>query len=133
MIHFDENYFQKINFDKEYPSQVFNSALRNLEIARKSNIPEVIFKFSYDALIKLGITLIAKQGFRVKSVTGHHVKILSALSELLGNHDIEVMGNHMRQKRNLDLYEADIEVTEKECKEYLCFIETIQEKVRHLI
>ncbi len=55
MINFEQQHFQKLSFKKEQLKQLSNSALRDLEIAEESTIPEVIFKFSYDALIKSGI------------------------------------------------------------------------------
>ncbi len=133
MISFDQKYFQKIKLNNNQLHQFLSSALRDLKIAERSNIPEVKFKFAYDALIKLGITLVAKHGFRVRSKWGHHVKILSVLSAILNDEDIEVIGNKMRQKRNIDLYEASVEVTEKEAMEYFDFVKKTAKKVKPLI
>ena len=85
--------------------------MHDLKIAEASDITDVIFKFSYDALIKLGITLIAKKGYKVRSTTGHHVKILEKLSQLLKDEDILVLGNKMRQERNVNLYDGGFFVT----------------------
>lgn len=64
MINFESQYFQKLAFKKEQIEQFLQSALHDLKITEASDIPDVIFKFSYDALVKLGITLIAKKGIR---------------------------------------------------------------------
>ncbi|MDP8258217.1 MAG: hypothetical protein P9L90_02165 [Candidatus Aadella gelida] len=58
------------------------SAQRDLKIAESTNISDVVFKFTYDALIKLGIMLIAKKGYKVRSTAGHHIKILEKLSQV---------------------------------------------------
>ena len=83
---------------------------------------EVIFKFSYDSLVKTGLTSIAFYGYRVKSRQGHHIKILEKLSQILDNKSIKIMGEAMRKKRNLDLYDGGTIISEKEAEEYLNFI-----------
>lgn len=125
MIKFDNNYFQKFSFTKEQLRTYFASAQKNLKIANESSIPEVIFKFSYDALIKLGITLIAYKGYKVRSVLGHHIKILEAMGKLLKNPDVEAVGNMMRKQRNFDLYDEGFLISKKQSKEYLEFINEI--------
>jgi hypothetical protein len=40
------------------------------------------------------------------------------------------LGNLMRQKKSLDFYSGGIEVTEKECQEYLDFVEKVLKKRR---
>lgn len=73
--------------------QHFKAAIRDLKIAKQSDMAEVVFKFSYDALIKLGIALITRQGYKVRSVVGHHVKILEKMSQILKNSTI----NHITE------------------------------------
>ena len=80
------------------------------------------FRFSYDALLKLGILMVAKQGYKVRSIPGHHIKILEALSLLSETPDVEVVADTMRQKRNLDLYEGGALISESEALEYLRFV-----------
>ena len=125
MINFESQYFQKLAFKEEQIEQFLKSALHDLEIAETSDIPDVIFKFSYDALIKLGIALIAKKGHKVRSATGHHAKLLEKLSQLLNNEDILVLGNKMRQERNTNLYDGGFFVGEKDSLEYLNFVKDI--------
>ena len=51
-------------------------------------------------------------------------------ARLLREGTIEEMGNLMRNKRNLDLYGGGIEVTEKECAEFIRFAERVIDRVR---
>ncbi len=118
MINFENQYFQKLAFKEEQIEQFIKSALHDLKIAEESDIPDVVFKFSYDALVKLGSALIAKKGYKIRSTTGHHVKILDKLSQLLKDEDILVLGNKMRQERNFNLYDGGFFVGEKDSREY---------------
>ena len=59
---------------------------------------------------------------RIKSVPGHHIKIIEKMSDILKNDIIDEIGNVMRSKRNLDFYSGGIEITEKECREYIDFV-----------
>lgn len=128
MTAFESQCFQKLDFSKKQLKQFRAAARRDLEISGASKVPEVIFKFSYDALIKLGIAAIAGQGYKVRSVPGHHVKILEKLSELYEDKDIAIIGNRMRQARNLDFYEGGFEITEKDSEEYFRFVKDIFDK-----
>ena len=128
MINFESQHFQKLAFKEEQINQFLKSALHDLKIAESSEIPDVIFKFSYDALMKLGVALIAKKGYKIRSTTGHHVKILEKLSQLLKDEDILVLGNKMRQERNVNLYEGGFFVGEKDSLEYLEFVKSTFKK-----
>jgi len=128
MIHFESQHFQKLEFKEEQIDQFLKSALHDLKIAQDSDISDVVFKFSYDALIKLGIALIAKKGYKVRSTSGHHVKILEKLSQLLKDEDILVLGNKMRQERNVNLYDGGFFVGEKDSLEYLKFVKSVFKK-----
>jgi hypothetical protein len=44
--------FEKFNFSKRQIKKYYQSAIRDLKIASNSKIPEVIFRFFYDALVK---------------------------------------------------------------------------------
>jgi len=128
MINFERQYFQKLPFKQEQIAQFSKSALHDLQIAESSDIPDVIFKFSYDALIKLGIVLISKKGYKIRSTTGHHVKILEKLSHILKDEDILILGNKMRQERNFNLYDGGFFVGEKDSREYLDFVKNVFKK-----
>ena len=128
MINFESQYFQKLAFKEEQIEQLLKSALHDLKIAEASDIPDVIFKFSYDALVKLGIALLAKKGYKIRSTTGHHVKILEKLSQILKEENILVLGNKMRQERNFNLYDGRFFVGEKDSREYLDFVKSVFKK-----
>ncbi len=128
MTNFESQHFQKLPIKEEQIEQFLKSALHDLKIAQDSDIPDVIFKFSYDALIKLGIALIAKKGYKIRSTAGHHVKILEKLSQLFKDEDILVLGNKMRQERNVNLYDGGFFVGEKDSHEYLKFVKSAFKK-----
>ncbi len=117
-MNFDNKYFQKKDFTEISIARYFNNALKDFEIAKNSQHPEVIFKFSYDALTKSGIALIAFCGYKTKSRQGHHIKIIEKTSQILNDKDIEIMGDKMRRKRNLDLYEGGTIISLREAKSY---------------
>lgn len=122
---FDTKFFQKKKFEDKTISKYFRNAAKDLGIAIRSKEPEVIFNFSYSALVKIGIVLIAACGYRVRSRVGHHIKILEKLTQILQDKNIEIIGDRMRKKRNLDLYEGGIIISQKEVKDYLDFIKQV--------
>ena len=126
----EKDFFQKLKFSEEEIHARFKSAHRDLEIAVKDPFPEVRFTYAFQALIKTGIALLAKEGLKVRSIPGHHVKILERMSELLEDPDILTLGNAMRMKRNQDLYGAGELISDKESGEYLTFVQKILKKVR---
>lgn len=128
MINFESQHFQKITFQKQQIDQFLQSASHDLKIAEESDVPDVVFKFCYDALLKLGIALIAQKGYKVRSKAGHHIKILEKLSQLLQDEDIVILGNKMRQERNINLYDGGFFVGEKDSHEYLEFVKSIFKK-----
>jgi len=132
-LHFDTKFFQKKKFDKRTILKYFRNAIEDFRIAFNDNRPAVIFNFSYSALIKIGITFLAVQGYRIKSRKGHHIKILEKLSEILDDKDIEIIGDKMRKKRNLDLYEGGIIIELREAKQYLNFVEETLNKAREYL
>lgn len=110
--------FEKRKFTDRQIEKYFNSALKDFKIAHNSDVSEVIFKFCYDSLLKIAIAVCAKNNLRVKSRAGHHFELFKKLSECLDNEDIFVMGNEMRKKRNFDLYDGGILISEKEALNY---------------
>jgi hypothetical protein len=122
MTNYENEYFQKTKFAPEQVLQFLASAEKDLGIAQNSEIAEVVFKFSYDALIKIGIALIAKDGYKVRSQTGHHFRIIEKLSQILANEDIVIIGNKMRRERNIDLYSGGSSISEKDNNEYRSFV-----------
>ncbi len=110
--------FEKQIFTNRQIEKYFNSALRDFKIAINSDVPEIIFKFCYDSLLKIAITICAKNNLRIKSRAGHHIKLLKKLSEYLNNEDIFIMSDGMRKKRNFDLYSGGVLISEKEALDY---------------
>lgn len=110
--------FEKFRFSQKQIDIYFRSATRDFKIASNSVIPEVVFKFCYDALIKLAIAICAKNNLRIKARQGHHIELLGKLAVFLEDKDIEIIGNKMRSKRNLDLYGGGVFISNKEAEEY---------------
>jgi hypothetical protein len=126
----DEKYFIKFKFTKGQIQNYIDSCQRDLNIAKDSPVTEVKFMFAYNALIKAGIALIAlNKGMKVRSVRGHHVKILETISEILGDENIFNIGNAIRTKRNMDLYSGGTMISEKESVDYCEFIDKIIAKI----
>jgi hypothetical protein len=132
-MRFEDKYFTKIVFNREQIRRNYNNALRDLNIAKTDKILEVKFNYAYTALIKAGISLLSYYDIKVRSVPGHHIKIIDKLAKMLRNETVADMANVMRAKRNLDLYAGGIEITQKECKEYIKFVEGILKKVKAII
>lgn len=125
-MQFDPQYFQKFTFTPESVKRYFHNAERDLGIAQTDPYPEVRFSYAYQALIKAGIALIAqKAGVKVRSVPGHHVKVIDVTADLLKNEDIRIVGHAMRKKRNLDLYEGGELISKKEADDYAGFVKDI--------
>ena len=128
MIEFEIDYFQAMNFNEDQIGKYRSSAIHALGIAEETEIPEVIFDFSYQALIQFGIAAIAKQGYKVRSIPGHHVKILQKMSLILNNNDIDFFGNKMRRLRNKGMYEGVINlISLKDSQDLYQFVKKIIE------
>lgn len=124
MIKFENKYFRKFGFTKNQIKRYVSSAHKDLKIARSASMAEVKFQFTYNSFIKLGISLIACYGYRVKSRSGHHIKILEKASEILKNKNILMYGNQMRKTRNVELYDGgSAMITDKQSGEYFKFVE----------
>ncbi|KKR91474.1 MAG: hypothetical protein UU95_C0002G0027 [Parcubacteria group bacterium GW2011_GWC2_42_12] len=117
--------FEKFAFTSRQIDQYYKSAARDLKIAQTSDIPEVIFKFSYDALLKLAIAVCAKNNLRVKSRQGHQAELINKLSEIIKEQDIIIIGQEMRAKRNWDLYGGGALISKKEADEFLSWTKKI--------
>lgn len=127
---FEEGYFQKMQFTPEQIRQFLESADHDLAIARESKISDVVLIFSYNALIKIGIALIAQNNYRVRSNSGHHIKIIDKMSQILKDETIPLLGNKMRRERNQNLYDCIAFVSDRTNKEYLIFVEKVFKKVK---
>lgn len=123
----DGAFFQNFKFTSEEIQKRLDGARRDLNIAEKDPFSEVRFTYGYQALIKIGTALLAREGLKVRSVPGHHVKILERMSEILKDPDILVFGNGMRMKRNQDLYRGGEFISEKEAADYIAFVRKVFE------
>lgn len=134
MTRFESKYFRKFEFTPEQVEQYFQNALRDLSIAKEDTHSEVTFTYSYNALIKAGIALIATHGgVKVRSMPGHHIKILEKTAEILKDDHVITMGNAMRMKRNEDFYGGGVYVSEKESRDYLDYVASIIGKIETMI
>ena len=133
-MEFEDKFFQKITFTKEDIDRSFENALRDLHIAENDSFSEVRFSYSYQAMLKAGIVLLAKfGGVRVKSIPGHHIKILQKMSEILKEPDVYTIGNAMRMKRNTDLYSGGELISDKEADEYFQFVKKSFKQVKVIL
>ena len=134
MIKFEKKFFRKVEFTEEEIRSFFEGARYDLEIAQKDPFPAVQFTYSFQALIKAGIALIAREGgVKVRSVPGHHAKILEKMSEILNDPKISKVGDAMRVKRNTGFYGGGSPIGEKEAKDYVGFAESVIQKVEEAI
>lgn len=134
MTEFEREFFRKCEFTEEEIKRFLESAHHDLDIARKDPFSEVRFTYSFQALVKAGIAIIAKTGeVKVRSIPGHHAKILEKMSEILKEPDISTIGNAMRTRRNTDFYGGGIPISENEAKDYLKFTEGVIQKVEKAI
>lgn len=123
--------FESFKFTAEQTAGYFRNALKDLKIAEGAEIAEVRFTYSYNALLKAGIALIAGlKGLKVRSAPGHHVKTLEMTGELLKDEDIFAVANSMRMKRNTDLYAGGIIITDKESRDYLGFVQKTLKRIK---
>ena len=133
MIRFDDRYFSDCAFTAAQVKKNLENALKDFNIARQDKIPDVKFTYSYDALIKGGITLASMHNKKIKSVPGHHVKIIEMMANILNDETIGIIGNAMRSKRNTDFYSGGVEVTEKEAQEYLKYVDAVVDKIKKFV
>lgn len=133
MKEFNSEYFARFKFTPQQVIKNLNNAEKDLKIAKKDKILDVKFNYAYTAFIKSAIALLSFYNIKARSVPGHHRKIIEKLSLLLKDRAIGEIGNVMRNKRNLDLYSGGVEVTEKECREYIGFVEKVFLRVQKQI
>jgi len=133
MMEFEPKYFRKLRFTDGEVKRFLSNALRDLEIAEENRRPEVKFNYSYTTLIKGGIALLAKKGIKIRSVPGHHAKLIEKMAEILGEEYIRDIGNAMRSKRNEDLYAGGIFISEKESVDYFNFVKKVLFRIREEI
>lgn len=124
--------FEKQVFTGAQVTRLFRSAEKNLATAARNKEAEVVFLFTYNAIVKIAIAACATRGLRVKSQRGHHVELLEKLADLLKDPDVELIGNEMRTKRNWDFYGEGIVISEKEAADYLRWAHAVLEKAKKI-
>jgi len=133
MIEFENKYFKKFEFNKSQIDRYIDSAVKDLKIAKDSNVADVKFQFSYNSFIKIGVALIACSGYKASSRTGHHIKILEKMAEILKDEDIMLYGNKMRKARNTELYDGGVIITNKQAEEYFNFTQKVYIKTQEYL
>ncbi len=124
--------FEKFSFSRKQIDEYHRSARRDLKIAAELDIPEASFRFCYDALLKLAIAVCAQRGLRVKSRRGHHIELIKKLAYFLDDPEIEIIASEMRSKRNRDLYDGGILVSEKEVEDFLVWAKKVFTKAKYV-
>jgi len=119
MTSFEPEFFQEFAYSKSQTDHYFRNAELDLGRAEKTKDPNIVYRIGYEAALKLGIAMIADAGYKVKSVPGHHIKILDKMAEILKRPDEVEYLHRIRRKRNIDLYEGGLDFTEKEAKDLL--------------
>lgn len=122
---FETKFFEKKIISPQTIKNYLSNVTKDLKIASDGKYSEVTFSFSYNALVKMGVALIAISGYKIKSRIGHHIKIIEKIAEILNNKDIMVIGEAMRKKRNSDLYQGGVFISEKESQDYLKFVKKV--------
>jgi hypothetical protein len=131
---YDKQFFRKFKFTPAQIERYIQSAERDYDIAKNDRYLEVKFTYCYQTLVKVGIAVLAKKaGVKVRSVPGHHIKILEKLSEILNDQDVLTIGNDMRVKRNKGFYDAEGTITKKEADDYIVFVSDVIQKAKGMI
>jgi hypothetical protein len=126
---FDRNFFSVQASTEKTLHTLLAAAGHDLDIAARHKDIEVLFHFTYMAFVKIGIYMIARQGYRVKAVPGHHQKIIEAMSRISNDIDMQTIGDRMRKERNLDLYGGDSPLTEADSREFFEFAKALYGRV----
>lgn len=120
--------FEKFSFTDQQVKRFYLKAIRDFELAKGVKEVEIIFVFTYEAMLKVAIAVCAKNNLRVKARRGHHIELLDKMAEILKDADIGQISNGMRSKRNRGLYSAGDMVSRKEAEYYRKFVEQILKK-----
>jgi len=120
--------FVNFEFSEKQIIDYFKAAQRDLRLA-KAEEPEVKFFFSYNCLLKLAQSVCAKNNLRVKSRPGHHIALSEKCAILLKNKQLKSTAQAMRDRRNRDLYDGGIIITDKEAGAYYLFVKNLSKQV----
>jgi hypothetical protein len=120
--------FEEFIFTAEQLKKYYESAMRDFNTAKKGSA-DVSFVFCYNCLLKMAIVVCAKNNLRVKARRGHHIALIEKMSLLLKDQEIEIIAQEMRTKRNRDLYDGGIIISNKDAEMYLKFSADLAETV----
>lgn len=120
---------EKFQFSEEIIKKHYQAAVKDLRLASIAGEPELVFHTCYNVVIKAAMAVCAKQGVRVKSRTGHHIELITILADAIKDDDLAATANKMRSKRNRDLYEGGMPVSEREAYFYLQFCRDLVKKL----
>lgn len=124
--------FIKFEFSQQQIDNYLQAAKRDLIIAT-SQAAEVKFQFSYNCLLKLAQAVCAANSLRVRAQSGHHIALLEKFSNILNNKKIIAVAQAMRDKRNRDLYDGGIIITNKEAQVYYEFVKDLWNQVNEYL
>ena len=74
-MNFEDASFARFTFTKSQIKKNLDNALKDFDIAKRDEILDVKFNYTYTSLIKAGIALLSFHQVKIRSVPGHHVKI----------------------------------------------------------
>lgn len=120
--------FEKFDFTTQQIIKFWDKAVRDFRLAEQAKEIEIIFVFTYEAMLKVAISVCAKNNLRVKARRGHHIELIDKMAEILDDQDIKQVGNEIRTKRNRGLYSGGDTVSRKEADFYCKFVKQIFEK-----
>ena len=112
MTTLDPNFFQQFHYTEAQIAQFFANAQKDFRLATEVGEPNIATRLYYDAVIKIGIAHIARSGYKIRSIQGHHIKILEALENITQLEDECAYMNRVRRDRNKDLYEGGVSFTQ---------------------
>jgi hypothetical protein len=120
--------FEKFNFSHDQINRYYQAAAKDLRLAASAGAPELVFYVCYNIIVKIAMAVCAKNNLRVKSRTGHHIELISRLEEFLKDQKIEDVAGKMRIKRNRDLYDGGVIISDKEADFYLSFCKKLVQR-----
>ena len=130
MMSRSDPFFRKHEYSEQQRVQMWKNIEHDLAICINDGYSAVRFTYSYTVLIKLCIVVLSYYGLRVRSVPGHHIALLQKCADVMNDQEIVTMGELMRVKRNKDLYDCRIEVSDSEVDAFVSFVNILHGKCK---
>jgi hypothetical protein len=124
--------FVNFTFSDRQINNYFQSAKRDFLLASYKEA-EIKFQFSYNCFLKLAQAVCARKGLRVKSSSGHHAALFLKYAEIFKDDMSAAVAQAMRDKRNRDLYDGGIIISDKEAETYYQFVKKAMVKVENYL